>query len=95
MSGSITLKKEEAIQWSAKRIPILFVGHSSAGKTSLVTRLYIDKFPDSLKATLGMSDYVIGATINGEDYRVVLYDTAGQERLIAYRPVISVWAVVL
>ena len=80
MSATVTLKKEEEVQQNSKRISILFIGNSSTGKTSLVTRVYADKFPEPVTATIGISDHAIGATINGEDYIVRLLDTAGQER---------------
>ena len=78
--SSVILKKTDEVEYSDKKISILFIGSAGAGKTCLASRLHSGEFLSQSTATLGIVDYVMGATVNGKDYKVRLLDTAGLER---------------
>ena len=79
MSTGVIVKKLEDIRSAVNQISILFIGPCGAGKTSLITKLHEDKFTCP-EMTIGIDIIMIGVTINGEDYRVQLVDTAGLEK---------------
>mmetsp|Transcript_39566 Transcript_39566/g.86192 ORF Transcript_39566/g.86192 Transcript_39566/m.86192 type:complete len:242 (-) Transcript_39566:406-1131(-) len=64
-----------------REIKVLIVGNGSVGKTSMIRRFCKGVFTDEYKKTIGVdflekSIYVDGL---GEDCRMMLWDTAGQE----------------
>jgi len=62
-------------------IKILLIGPSSSGKTSLLKRYVDDVFePDDTTTTIGVDFREKKLTINKKLYRLLLHDTAGQER---------------
>lgn len=77
--SSVILKKIDEVQ-SDSLLTIIFIGSSGAGKTSLITRVHSGEFTPTCMATIGVDSWMIGATINGRDYKVRLSDTAGAER---------------
>ncbi|KAL1900233.1 hypothetical protein Sste5346_002544 [Sporothrix stenoceras] len=62
-------------------LKILIIGPSNVGKTALLKR-YCDNDFDSndASATIGIDLYVKRLSVRGKTYRVMLLDTAGQER---------------
>lgn len=78
--SSVILRKLDEIQHTNNLMTILFIGSIATGKTSLIARLNHGKFVNITKATLGIDMLMIGATVNGKDYRVQLIDTCGVER---------------
>ena len=78
--SSVILRKINEIQHTNNLITVLFIGSIGTGKTSLIARLNHGKFVNITKATLGFDMLMIGATVNGIDYRVQLLDTCGLER---------------
>ncbi|KAK6506999.1 hypothetical protein TWF481_005455 [Arthrobotrys musiformis] len=62
-------------------IKALLIGPSSSGKTSLLKRYVDDVFePDDTTTTIGVDFREKKLTINKKLYRLLLHDTAGQER---------------
>lgn len=62
------------------RLKLLLLGHSGAGKTSLLMRHTKGCFSPTFITTIGI-DFVIKRTLVGTQwYRAVWWDTAGQER---------------
>lgn len=62
-------------------IKVLLIGPSSSGKTSLLKRYVDDVFePDDTTTTIGVDFREKKLTINKKLYRLLLHDTAGQER---------------
>ncbi|KAF3925594.1 hypothetical protein ABW21_db0204991 [Orbilia brochopaga] len=62
-------------------IKVLLIGPSSSGKTSLMKRYVDDVFePDDTTTTIGVDFREKKLTINKKLYRLLLHDTAGQER---------------
>jgi small GTP-binding protein len=65
---------------------LILVGDSSVGKTSLVTRWTKDEFTPSNAATLGAAYASRTYPYQGEDYRLEIWDTAGQEKFQSLTP---------
>ncbi|KAL7271680.1 hypothetical protein RUND412_005540 [Rhizina undulata] len=62
-------------------IKILLIGPSNSGKTALLLRYVDDLFDtDSATATIGVDFKVKRVSVAGKPYRLLLFDTAGQER---------------
>lgn len=62
----------------------LLVGPSNSGKTALLLRYVDDMFDtDSATATIGVDFRLKKLSVKGKPYRLLLFDTAGQERFRA------------
>ena len=62
-------------------INLLVLGDGTVGKTSLVSRISGSEFNDDHIKTLGLDFAETKYTSrDGKEYRVKIYDTAGQER---------------
>jgi len=62
-------------------IKLLLIGPSNSGKTALLLRYVDDLFDtDSATATIGVDFRVKKLSVKGKPYRLLLFDTAGQER---------------
>ena len=61
-------------------IPIMLLGDSQVGKTSLTLSLTKNKFDDSLLTTLGKESYMHQVNLHGHNIKMKIWDTAGQER---------------
>ena len=59
---------------------IIFLGDQGVGKSSILNRFSQDKFENEYQATIGLDFHSKNATINGALVRLLLYDTAGQEK---------------
>ena len=65
---------------------IIFLGDQSVGKSSILNRFYQDKFEPDYQATIGLDFHSKDTEINGESIRLLLYDTAGQEKFKSLIP---------
>ena len=67
---------------SSKRtiIPLMLLGDSQVGKTSLTLALTKNQFEDSVLTTLGKESYMHQIYLHGEKLKMKIWDTAGQER---------------
>ena len=61
-------------------IRLLTIGDSGAGKSAILTRYTIDTFDAEYMTTIGIDFRVKTETIDGHNYRVQVWDSAGQER---------------
>jgi len=61
-------------------IKIIMVGPMNVGKTSLVTRYVTGKIPGQTKTTKNASYVTKRKTVNGFNFEIRLWDTAGQEK---------------
>jgi Ras-related protein Rab-6A len=65
---------------------IIFLGDQSVGKSSILNRFYQDKFDSDYQATIGLDFHSKTTEINGQNIRLLLYDTAGQEKFKSLIP---------
>jgi small GTP-binding protein len=65
---------------------IIFLGDQGVGKSSILNRFSQDKFENEYQATIGLDFHSKNATINGALVRLLLYDTAGQEKFRSLIP---------
>ena len=65
---------------SEKSIKVLLVGNSSVGKTSIMLRYLDDFFVENFLPTVGIDFKTKTVGYNGENIKVNLWDTAGQEK---------------
>jgi len=65
---------------------LVFVGDSSVGKTSLISRYMWDHFDSNYDATIGMDFLAKTHTYRDKSIRLQLWDTAGQERFRSLIP---------
>ena len=62
------------------------MGDQGVGKSSILNRFSQDKFEQEYQATIGLDFHSKNATINGANIRLLLYDTAGQEKFKSLIP---------
>ena len=67
-------------------VKMTIIGNSSAGKTSLVTRITKDTFLDNNHSTLGAAYSTFTRELNNKNYVFKMWDTAGQERFKSLVP---------
>jgi Ras-related protein Rab-6A len=65
---------------------LVFVGNSSVGKTSIISRFMYDHFDTNYDATIGIDFLAKTHTVDGKTVRLQLWDTAGQERFRSLIP---------
>ena len=63
-----------------KNVKIILLGESGVGKTSIISRYYMDKFDPEQPSTLGSAFITKKITKNKIDYRLNIWDTTGQEK---------------
>ena len=73
---------EEDIQ----HFKIIFLGDQFVGKSSILNRFYQDKFEPDYQATIGLDFHSKNVNINNSVVRLLLYDTAGQEKFKSLIP---------
>lgn len=61
-------------------LKVIVIGDSGVGKTSLIQTYFTGKFSATHRPTLG-ADFLSGnVSLNGKDYTLQVWDTAGQEK---------------
>jgi Ras-related protein Rab-6A len=65
---------------------IIFLGDQYVGKSSILNRFYQGKFEEDYQATIGLDFHSKNVNINGSPVRLLLYDTAGQEKFKSLIP---------
>ena len=65
---------------------IIFLGDQYVGKSSILNRFYQGKFEPDYQATIGLDFHSKNTEINGTSIRLLLYDTAGQEKFKSLIP---------
>ncbi|XP_004536702.1 ras-related protein Rab-18-B isoform X1 [Ceratitis capitata] len=71
---------------SDKTIKLLIIGESGVGKSSLIRRFVENKFDDNHDVTIGMDFKSKVVNIDGIEYKLALWDTAGAERFRSLTP---------
>ena len=69
-----------SVQQASIPIKIIMVGAMNVGKTSLVTKYATGKHPGLTKTTKNASYVTKHKNINGQNFEIRLWDTAGQEK---------------
>ena len=69
-----------------QKYKLIFLGDQGVGKSSILNRFSQDKFEQEYQATIGLDFHSKNATINGANVRLLLYDTAGQEKFKSLIP---------
>jgi small GTP-binding protein len=67
-------------------LKLVLIGNTSTGKTCLVKRVVSDLFTDSCATTLGASFASKVVTIDNREFKLQIWDTAGQEKYRAMTP---------
>jgi Ras-related protein Rab-6A len=68
------------------KFKIIFLGDQGVGKSSILNRFAQDKFEPNYQATIGLDFHSKNVTINNTSVRLLLYDTAGQEKFKSLIP---------
>lgn len=69
-----------------RAIKLLIIGESGVGKSSLVRRFVENKFDENHDVTIGMDFKTSVMNVDGIDYKIALWDTAGAERFRSLTP---------
>ena len=69
-----------------EKYKVVFLGDSSVGKTSIITRFMYDTFETSFQSTIGIDFLSKNIKVGGKLLRLQLWDTAGQERFKSMIP---------
>ena len=69
-----------------EKYKIIFLGDQGVGKSSILNRFSEDKFEQEYQATIGLDFESKNITIKGVNIRLLLYDTAGQEKFKSLIP---------
>ena len=68
------------------KFKIIFLGDQGTGKSSILNRFVSDKFNPNYQATIGLDFNSKNVKIDNQDVRLLLYDTAGQEKFRSLIP---------
>jgi len=63
-----------------KTITLILIGDSNVGKTCFFTRFNKNEFKDSFLSTIGTDKYIKFHKYKDEEYKIIIWDTAGQDR---------------
>jgi len=70
------------------KLKLIVVGNQNTGKSCILNRFVNETFDESYQATIGIDFFSKNVSIHGQDVRLILYDTAGQEK---YRSLIPMY----
>lgn len=68
------------------KIKLIVIGNQGTGKSCILNRFVKDSFDESYQATIGLDFHSKNVTIHNQDIRLILYDTAGQEKFRSLIP---------
>ena len=68
------------------KLKLIVVGDQSTGKSCLLNRFVNETFDENYQATIGLDFQSKNITIHEQDVRLILYDTAGQEKFRSLIP---------
>lgn len=64
----------------------IFLGDQGVGKTSILNRFANETYENNYKATIGLDFHTKNVLIEKKEVRLILYDTAGQEKFKSLIP---------
>ena len=68
------------------KLKLIVVGNQGTGKTCILNRFVNETFEENYQATIGLDFQSKNITIHDQDVRLILYDTAGQEKFRSLIP---------
>ncbi len=68
------------------KLKLIVVGNQGTGKSCLLNRFVNETFEENYQATIGLDFQSKNVTIHDQDVRLILYDTAGQEKFRSLIP---------
>lgn len=71
---------------NVQKYKMIFIGDQGTGKSCILNRYVNNQFEEAYQATIGLDFQSKIITIDGVDIRLLLYDTAGQEKFKALIP---------
>ncbi|TRY68944.1 hypothetical protein TCAL_03773 [Tigriopus californicus] len=80
MSKLTTSEGYEVMRNPERVYKVIFIGDSSVGKSSLITRFCSGKFQPGLKSTIGVDFHTRSILVEDQSVCLQCWDTAGQER---------------
>lgn len=63
-----------------RRIKVVFLGDRAVGKSSIINRFITNQFDQDLQPTVGVDFMGKNILFKDQNYRIELWDTAGQEK---------------
>ena len=68
------------------KLKLIVVGNQGTGKSCILNRFLNETFDENYQATIGLDFQSKNVTIHDQDVRLILYDTAGQEKFRSLIP---------
>ena len=68
------------------KLKLIVVGNQGTGKSSILNRFVNERFDENYQATIGLDFHSKNITIHDQDVRLIIYDTAGQEKFRSLIP---------
>ena len=68
------------------KLKLIVVGNQGTGKSCILNRFVNETFDENYQATIGLDFQSKNVTIHDQDVRLILYDTAGQEKFRSLIP---------
>ena len=68
------------------KLKLIVVGNQGTGKSCILNRFVNETFEENYQATIGLDFHSKNVTIHDQDVRLILYDTAGQEKFRSLIP---------
>ena len=68
------------------KLKLIVVGNQGTGKSCILNRFVNETFEENYQATIGLDFQSKTVTIHDQDVRLILYDTAGQEKFRSLIP---------
>ena len=81
MTDEDSVNVEEVLKYK-----MIFVGDQSTGKSCILNRFANNQFDEQYQATIGLDFQSKNIIIKDQDVRILLYDTAGQEKFRSLIP---------
>ena len=79
-AGGSSVDSGTSIREPERVFKVIFIGDSSVGKSSLITRFCTGKFKPGLKSTIGVDFHTRSLVVEDQSICLQCWDTAGQER---------------
>ena len=82
----MTEDNEPSINVENQKYKMIFVGDQGTGKTCILNRFATNQFDEQYQTTIGLDFQSKNVSIHDQDVRLLLYDTAGQEKFRSLIP---------